>query len=127
VTFRKVPLTISGNSKEERVEFTAASTWEKTGAPILSVSSNTLQLHGTTILRGNANTRGRETIRGDGKATAFTIAFPRVYDEAPVVTYSISDFAASRLGKTEASGFVVEFATAPPAGREIAVSWIAQR
>jgi hypothetical protein len=78
------------------------------------------------VLQGNANTRGRETLRGDGKAATFTIAFPRAYETAPVVTFSTSDFAPSRLAKTDASGFAIEFAAPPAAGHEIAVSWIAQ-
>jgi len=126
VRFRKVPVTLSGNSEKERMEFTTAWTKEKEGRAILSVSPKAVRLHDGAVWQGNANTRGKEQLKGDGKTKAFTISFARPYPATPVVTFSTDDFTPSRLRATKAGGFVVEFAKPLPAGREVWISWLAQ-
>ena len=126
VRFRKVPVTVCGNAEQERLEFTTAWTKEKKGTAVLSVSPTAVRVHDGAVWQGNPNTRGRQQLKGDGKTKAFTVSFPSPYPGAPVVTFSTNDFTPSRLAKTKANGFVVEFATPLPADRQVEVSWIAQ-
>ena len=123
---RGVPVTVAGNADEERLEFTTTWTREKPGEAVFSVSPKAVRVHESAVWQGNANTRGKEALRGDGKTKAFTVAFPDAYPATPVVTFSTDDFTPSRLKSTDAAGFVVEFATPLPAGRNVTVSWIAQ-
>ena len=107
VVFREAPVALAGNAGEGRVEFTTAWSSEKRGDAIFSVSPTAIRVHDGAVWQGNANTRGKVALEGDGKTKAFTIEFPTPYAAEPIVTFSTDDFTQSRLKSTAAEAFIV--------------------
>ena len=126
VVFRDAPVTLAGNADEKRVEFTTAWTSDKPGTAVFSVSPTAIRAHDGAVWQGNANTRGKVALSGDGRTKAFTIEFPAPYAAEPIVTFSTDDFTPSRLKSSAADAFIVEFAEALPKGKTVTLSWIAQ-
>jgi len=99
--------------------------------PLISASqegtrlSRRVELAPDAVLAGSNRVRGKAVFPGDGSARRFTIRFPKPFSAEPVVTLSTNQFQRCRVASLSREECVVEFESAPDAGAEVIVWWLA--
>jgi len=95
------------------------------GEKVVGISDGQLALGEHVSLKGGGMLRGRVTLSGDGKATAFTIRFPHPYPVAPYLVAGSNLPLGIGVTQVTAEHFTVNFAATPPRGQDnVTVTWI---
>ncbi len=117
-----VPVVLGSSAKNGELVF---ATGTHDGEKVVGISAGQLALGDHVSLKGGAMLRGRAALSGDGKATAFTIKFPRAYPAAPYVVAGSNLPLGIGVTNVTTEGFTVTFAAAPPAGKDnVTVTWM---
>lgn len=113
------------NSKAQSLEIR-----DETG-PVISASpqgtrlARRIELAPDAVLAGSNRVRGKAVFSGDGSARRFAIRFPKPFSSEPVVVVSTNQFQRCRVASVSREECVVEFESAPDAGAEVIVWWLA--
>lgn len=117
-----VPVVLGSSSQSGELIFAKG---RHDGEKVVGISAGQLALGEQVSLKGGGMLRGRMTFSGDGKATAFTVKFPRAHPAAPYVVAGSNLPLGIGVTQVTPDGFTVTFAAAPPAGKDnVEVTWM---
>ncbi len=117
-----LPVVLGSSSKDGEIVFAKG---RHDGEKIVGISDKSLALGEWVSLKGGAMLRGKVKLSGDGKATSFTIKFPKAHAAAPYVVASSNLPIGMGVADVTAEGFTVVFSAAPAAGQEnVVATWM---
>ncbi|MGQ9523676.1 MAG: hypothetical protein ACUVTZ_02435 [Armatimonadota bacterium] len=99
--------------------------------PVISASpegtrlTRRVELASDAVLAGSDRMRGKARFTADGSTRRFRVRFPKPFEAEPVVMISTNQFQRCRLASVSREECVVEFESAPEAGAEVTVWWLA--